>query len=185
VHDGSTSNCVNAWCRSTPNILFILADTIGYGDIGAYGGGELRRARWLGRCRFDKQRLNNETRSDRQCVAHLPPQSKPFHGVPPPDYQKLVIRLAAQDAHSGRSPAAHRLPQFVRQKDVLPIIFLKWRDQQRLFTIPGRIMPDQRRFDELARLTPPLRVDWHSIKRNAYQTRGREFIGLNFSKLNN
>lgn len=28
--------------QSTPNILFILADNIGYGDIGAYGGGELR-----------------------------------------------------------------------------------------------------------------------------------------------
>jgi arylsulfatase A-like enzyme len=29
---------------SQPNILFILADNIGYGDIGAYGGGELRGA---------------------------------------------------------------------------------------------------------------------------------------------
>ncbi len=27
---------------SKPNILFILADNIGYGDVGAYGGGELR-----------------------------------------------------------------------------------------------------------------------------------------------
>ena len=27
-----------------PNILFILADNTGYGDIGAYGGGELRGA---------------------------------------------------------------------------------------------------------------------------------------------
>jgi arylsulfatase A-like enzyme len=27
-----------------PNILFILGDNIGYGDIGAYGGGELRGA---------------------------------------------------------------------------------------------------------------------------------------------
>src|ERR1700726_5246358 len=25
-----------------PNILFILADNVGYGDLGAYGGGELR-----------------------------------------------------------------------------------------------------------------------------------------------
>jgi arylsulfatase len=30
--------------HSKPNILFILADNIGYGDIGAYGGGELRGA---------------------------------------------------------------------------------------------------------------------------------------------
>jgi arylsulfatase len=30
--------------QSKPNILFILADNIGYGDIGAYGGGELRGA---------------------------------------------------------------------------------------------------------------------------------------------
>ncbi|WP_315860288.1 arylsulfatase [Rhizobium leguminosarum] len=28
--------------QTTPNILFILADNIGHGDIGAYGGGELR-----------------------------------------------------------------------------------------------------------------------------------------------
>ncbi len=30
--------------QQKPNILFILADNIGYGDIGAYGGGELRGA---------------------------------------------------------------------------------------------------------------------------------------------
>ena len=27
-----------------PNVVFILADNVGYGDIGAYGGGELRGA---------------------------------------------------------------------------------------------------------------------------------------------
>src|SRR4029078_2282397 len=27
-----------------PNILFLLADNVGYGDIGVYGGGELRGA---------------------------------------------------------------------------------------------------------------------------------------------
>src|SRR5437660_6153166 len=30
--------------QQKPNILFILADNIGYGDIGVYGGGELRGA---------------------------------------------------------------------------------------------------------------------------------------------
>ena len=30
--------------QQQPNILFILGDNIGYGDIGAYGGGELRGA---------------------------------------------------------------------------------------------------------------------------------------------
>jgi hypothetical protein len=25
-----------------PNIVFILADNVGYGDMGAYGGGQLR-----------------------------------------------------------------------------------------------------------------------------------------------
>src|SRR6187431_2975130 len=30
--------------QQKPNILFILADNTGYGDIGAYGGGELRGA---------------------------------------------------------------------------------------------------------------------------------------------
>src|SRR5215218_9722213 len=30
--------------QQRPNILFILADNIGYGDIGAYGGGEVRGA---------------------------------------------------------------------------------------------------------------------------------------------
>jgi len=30
--------------QQKPNIVFILADNIGYGDIGAYGGGELRGA---------------------------------------------------------------------------------------------------------------------------------------------
>src|SRR4051812_25200174 len=30
--------------QQKPNILFILADNIGYGDLGVYGGGELRGA---------------------------------------------------------------------------------------------------------------------------------------------
>jgi arylsulfatase len=33
-----------ASAQQKPNILFILADNIGYGDIGVYGGGELRGA---------------------------------------------------------------------------------------------------------------------------------------------
>jgi arylsulfatase len=28
--------------QQKPNIVFILGDNIGYGDVGAYGGGELR-----------------------------------------------------------------------------------------------------------------------------------------------
>jgi arylsulfatase A-like enzyme len=27
-----------------PNVVFILADNVGYGDLGPYGGGELRSA---------------------------------------------------------------------------------------------------------------------------------------------
>ena len=33
-----------SYCNGKPNILFILADNTGYGDIGVYGGGELRGA---------------------------------------------------------------------------------------------------------------------------------------------
>ena len=29
---------------SKPNVVFILADNVGYGDLGSYGGGELRGA---------------------------------------------------------------------------------------------------------------------------------------------
>src|SRR6476469_5857948 len=44
--------CIDLMLASTPtaaqqpkpNILFVLADNVGYGDIGAYGGGELRGA---------------------------------------------------------------------------------------------------------------------------------------------
>ena len=28
--------------QSKPNVVFILADNVGYGDMGPYGGGELR-----------------------------------------------------------------------------------------------------------------------------------------------
>ena len=31
--------------QQKPNVVFILADNIGYGDLGPYGGGELRGAR--------------------------------------------------------------------------------------------------------------------------------------------
>ena len=30
--------------QQKPNVVFILADNVGYGDLGAYGGGELRGA---------------------------------------------------------------------------------------------------------------------------------------------
>ena len=30
--------------NSKPNVVFILADNVGYGDLGPYGGGELRGA---------------------------------------------------------------------------------------------------------------------------------------------
>ena len=30
--------------ETKPNVIFILADNVGYGDLGPYGGGELRGA---------------------------------------------------------------------------------------------------------------------------------------------
>src|SRR6188508_2852118 len=33
-----------ASAQSKPNVVFILADNVGYGDLGPYGGGELRGA---------------------------------------------------------------------------------------------------------------------------------------------
>jgi arylsulfatase A-like enzyme len=38
------ANAPAAAQQQKPNILFILADNVGYGDLGAYGGGELRGA---------------------------------------------------------------------------------------------------------------------------------------------
>ena len=38
-------NCRARICaQQKPNVVFILADNVGYGDLGAYGGGELRGA---------------------------------------------------------------------------------------------------------------------------------------------
>ena len=38
------SGAVTLAQQPKPNILFILADNLGYGDLGVYGGGELRGA---------------------------------------------------------------------------------------------------------------------------------------------
>ena len=35
---------VPAHAQQKPNVVFILADNVGYGDLGPYGGGELRGA---------------------------------------------------------------------------------------------------------------------------------------------
>ncbi len=40
----SSTSIVHAQDQAKPNILFILADNVGYGDLGPYGGGELRGA---------------------------------------------------------------------------------------------------------------------------------------------
>jgi hypothetical protein len=34
----------SALAQTKPNVVFILADNVGYGDLGPYGGGELRGA---------------------------------------------------------------------------------------------------------------------------------------------
>ena len=39
---GSTAHRVAAAADNKPNVVFILADNVGYGDMGPYGGGELR-----------------------------------------------------------------------------------------------------------------------------------------------
>src|SRR5215475_14031452 len=36
--------CGAASAKQKPNVVFILADNVGYGDLGPYGGGELRGA---------------------------------------------------------------------------------------------------------------------------------------------
>src|SRR6476469_9857161 len=36
--------CCGRFACSQPNVVFILADNVGYGDLGPYGGGELRGA---------------------------------------------------------------------------------------------------------------------------------------------
>jgi arylsulfatase A-like enzyme len=40
---GVTMACMPAIAQQ-PNVVFILADNVGYGDLGPYGGGELRGA---------------------------------------------------------------------------------------------------------------------------------------------
>ena len=49
-----------------PNVVFILADNVGYGDLGAYGGGELRGAPTPARA-SDKQPPTSMGASEMAC----------------------------------------------------------------------------------------------------------------------
>src|SRR5208282_5295975 len=41
---GTLNAALPAVAQQQPNVVFILADNVGYGDLGPYGGGELRGA---------------------------------------------------------------------------------------------------------------------------------------------
>ena len=56
--------------QKQPNVVFILADNVGYGDMGPYGGGELRgmptpRTEELARNRADGQHHAHQANKDR------------------------------------------------------------------------------------------------------------------------
>jgi arylsulfatase len=130
---------VGAMAESRPNIVFMLVDNLGYGDIGAYGGGELRGAPTprLDRLAQEGLRLTN---------FNVEPECTPSRSALMTGRMPIRSGTSAVDVMGGLegiTPWEYTLAELLSDAGYRTAIYGKWH----LGNIPGRYPTDQG-FDE-------------------------------------
>jgi arylsulfatase len=106
-----------------PNIVFILVDNLGYGDIGVYGGGELRGAPTphIDQLAREGLRLTN---------FNVEPECTPSRAAlmtgRMPVRSGLDGQVARADSHGGLSPWEVTLPELLKQGGYRTAMYGKW-----------------------------------------------------------
>lgn len=125
---------------SRPNIVFMLVDNLGYGDIGAYGGGELRGAPTpeIDALAAQGLRLTN---------FNVEPECTPTRAAlmtgRMPIRSGLAIPVAAGGGKAGLSPWEFTLAELLKTAGYQSAMFGKWH----LGEVDGRL-PNDQGFDE-------------------------------------
>jgi len=121
---------------SRPNIVFILVDNLGYGDIGAYGGGALRGAPTprIDQLAAEGLRLSNFN-VEPECI----PSRAALMTGRMPIRSGLDSPVAAPGVKAGMSPWEVTLPELLKQAGYRTAMFGKWH----LGEVDGRLPNDQ------------------------------------------
>lgn len=159
-----------AAAQRRPNVLIILADDLGYGDLSSYGAGDLRTphidALVASGIRFDNFYANSPVCSPTR-AALMTGRYPDAVGVPG------VIRTHAENSWGKLAPRVVLLPQLLRQAGYRTALVGKWH-----LGLQAPDTPNERGFDYFHGFLGDMMDDYYTHRRHDinYMRRGRRVI---------